>query len=218
MCRWSGKQPPPLQHRVAEVSEKRAQLGSWAACSPDLSETVSSQVTCKFLQWDAGMKDYSDTVLLGPVNMWTCTRCRWVCAESNLTSILIQGLLFPVSSLLTLELLSDAMRTHLLSIMCQNKTYLELFESFFFATSWNLYCFHTWWVSVCSAECWKCTYFLKTQKCASRLFTCYVFFRTKWDTFRYSVSVLSVFWCLTVFLNLSKWWPELPPLCETSDC
>lgn len=57
-CCCSGKQPPPLQHRVTDVSEKRAELSSCVALAPDLSVTVSSQVTCKFLQSDTAIEGF----------------------------------------------------------------------------------------------------------------------------------------------------------------
>lgn len=146
MCCWSGKQPPPLQHRVADVSEKRAQLSSWVASSPDLSETVSSQVTCKFLQSDAGMEDFSDTELLGPVNMWMCIRCRWVSAE-NIQNKRKKLMSFcSVSWLLTLQVF-EALK-HILnnkeSVKCHIITY-SVSGLYIVMPS----------VSICSAKSWK---------------------------------------------------------------
>lgn len=50
ICCRSGRRPPPLQHTVTQVPQKRAQLSPCTVLRPEVSHTVSSQVTCRFLQ------------------------------------------------------------------------------------------------------------------------------------------------------------------------
>lgn len=50
ICCRSGRRPPPLQHTVTQVPQKRAQLSPCTVLRPEVSDTVSSQVTCRFLR------------------------------------------------------------------------------------------------------------------------------------------------------------------------
>lgn len=52
ICCRSGRRPPPLQHTATQVPQKRAQLSPCTVFCPELSETVSSQVTWRFLWWE----------------------------------------------------------------------------------------------------------------------------------------------------------------------
>lgn len=52
ICCRSGRRPPPLQHTVTQVPQKRAQLSLCTVFCPEPSHTVSSQVTCRLLRRD----------------------------------------------------------------------------------------------------------------------------------------------------------------------